>query len=156
MLKPLENRVVLRVKEEEEKSMGGIVLTSASQEKPQTAEVVAVGEGKTNHHGTLISPLVKVGDTVIFEKFAEFVISFLATCLFHMREGLDQSGQGRKRIITLTIKRFKTSHRLTGLGTVQTSLQGLKKFLHIPKFRCINLLRLIGFCKSPQLVLTLR
>ena len=57
MLKPLENRVVLRVKEEEEKSMGGIVLTSASQEKPQTAEVVAVGEGKTNHHGTLISPL---------------------------------------------------------------------------------------------------
>ena len=69
MLKPLENRVVLRVKEEEEKSMGGIVLTSASQEKPQTAEVVAVGEGKTNHHGTLISPLVKVGDTVIFEKF---------------------------------------------------------------------------------------
>ena len=70
MLKPLENRLVLRVKEEEEKSMGGIVLTSASQEKPQTAEVVAVGEGKTNHHGTLISPLVKIGDTVIFEKFA--------------------------------------------------------------------------------------
>lgn len=45
MLKPLENRVVLR-KRRRGKSMGGIVLTSASQEKPQTAEVVAVGEGK--------------------------------------------------------------------------------------------------------------
>lgn len=51
--------------------MGGIVLTSASQEKPQTAEVVAVGEGKTNHHGTLISPLVKVGDTVILKNLLE-------------------------------------------------------------------------------------
>ena len=58
--------------------MGGIVLTSASQEKPQTAEVVAVGEGKTNHHGTLISPLVKVGDTVIFEKFAGTTVKIIA------------------------------------------------------------------------------
>ena len=70
MLKPLENRVVLRVKQEEEKSIGGIVLTSASQEKPQTAEVVAVGAGKTTHHGAVIKPLVAVGDLVIFEKFA--------------------------------------------------------------------------------------
>lgn len=70
MLKPLENRIVLRVTKEEEKSVGGIVLTSASQEKPQTAEVVAVGPGKTTNHGTLIAPVVKVGDLVIFEKFA--------------------------------------------------------------------------------------
>lgn len=70
MLKPLENRVLLRVKQEEEKSIGGIVLASAAQEKPQTAEVVAVGPGKTTNHGILIAPTVKVGDTVIFEKFA--------------------------------------------------------------------------------------
>ena len=43
MLKPLADRVVLRIKEEEEKSLGGIVLASAAQEKPQVAEVVAVG-----------------------------------------------------------------------------------------------------------------
>ncbi|PCR99754.1 co-chaperone GroES [Lactococcus fujiensis] len=74
MLKPLEDRVVLRVKQEEEKSIGGIVLASAAQEKPQTAEVVAVGPGKTTHQGTLIAPTVKPGDTVIFEKFAGTVV----------------------------------------------------------------------------------
>ncbi|ETD05279.1 hypothetical protein N568_0102990 [Lactococcus garvieae TRF1] len=46
MLKPLADRVVLRIKEEEEKSLGGIVLASAAQEKPQVAEVVAVGQVK--------------------------------------------------------------------------------------------------------------
>ena len=70
MLKPLENRVVLRVKAEEEKSVGGIVLASAAQEKPQTAEVIAVGPGKRSNHGALIEPTVKPGDIVIFEKFA--------------------------------------------------------------------------------------
>ncbi|MGM9885700.1 MAG: co-chaperone GroES [Lactococcus sp.] len=70
MLKPLEDRVVLRVKQEEEKTIGGIVLASAAQEKPQTAEVVAVGPGKTNNHGTRVEPTVQVGDIVIFEKFA--------------------------------------------------------------------------------------
>lgn len=70
MLKPLADRVVLRVKEEEEKSIGGIVLASAAQDKPQTAVVVAVGPGKTTSEGTLIAPTVKVGDSVVFEKFA--------------------------------------------------------------------------------------
>ena len=46
MLKPLENRVDLRVKEEEEKSMGGIVLTSASQEKPQQLKLLPSVKGK--------------------------------------------------------------------------------------------------------------
>jgi len=70
MLKPLGNRIVLRVKNEEEKTTGGIVLTSNAQDTPQTAEVVAVGDGKTTQHGELITPSVKVGNTVIFEKFA--------------------------------------------------------------------------------------
>lgn len=70
MLKPLEDRVVLRVKVEEEKTVGGIVLASSAQEKPQTATVVAVGPGKTTPHGNLIAPVLKVGDTVIFEKFS--------------------------------------------------------------------------------------
>jgi len=70
MLKPLDNRVVLRVTKEEEKTQGGLVLASAAQEKPQTAEVLAVGPGRTTNHGKLIEPSLKVGDKVIFEKFA--------------------------------------------------------------------------------------
>ncbi|MDD3016769.1 co-chaperone GroES [Pseudolactococcus chungangensis] len=70
MLKPLGDRIVLRVKKEEEKSVGGIVLTTSAKEKPSTAEVIAVGEGRHTHHGKVIEPGVKVGDIVVFEKFA--------------------------------------------------------------------------------------
>lgn len=76
MLKPLADRIVLRVKQEEEKSVGGIVLASAAQEKPQTAEVVAVGSGKITHHGKVIEPTVKVGDTVIFEQYSGSAVKF--------------------------------------------------------------------------------
>ncbi|WP_303971870.1 co-chaperone GroES [Streptococcus merionis] len=69
MLKPLNDRVVLKVVEEAEKTVGGFVLASASQEKPQVAEVVAVGPGKFSH-GNRIEPAVAVGDRVVFEKFA--------------------------------------------------------------------------------------
>jgi chaperonin GroES len=69
MLKPLADRVVLRVKEEEEKTVGGIVLASAAQEKPRTAEVVAVGPGKRNDEGKLIPLDVKVGDVVVFAEY---------------------------------------------------------------------------------------
>lgn len=70
MLKPLGDRIVLRVKKEEEKNIGGIVLASAAQEKPQVAEVVAVGAGSRTLNGDLVEPTVKVGDEVFFEKFA--------------------------------------------------------------------------------------
>jgi chaperonin GroES len=70
MLKPLGDRIVLRVKKEEEKSIGGIVLATNAQEKPSTAEVVAVGEGKRTHRGDLLAPSVAIGDLVVFEKFA--------------------------------------------------------------------------------------
>lgn len=69
MLKPLRDRVVLKVQEEQEKTIGGFVLAGASQEKSQVAEVVAVGPGKFCH-GQVIEPSVKVGDRVIFDKFA--------------------------------------------------------------------------------------
>ncbi|URZ87067.1 co-chaperone GroES [Floricoccus penangensis] len=70
MLKPLGDRIVLRVKKEEEKNIGGIVLASSAQEKPQVAEVVAVGAGSRTLNGDLVEPSVKVGDKVFFEKFA--------------------------------------------------------------------------------------
>ena len=70
MLKPFGDRIEKKKKKEEEKSVGGIVLTTSAQEKPSTAEVVAVGEGRHTHHGKVIERGVKVGDLVIFEKFA--------------------------------------------------------------------------------------
>ncbi|MDN6030139.1 MAG: co-chaperone GroES [Lactococcus plantarum] len=87
MLKPLGDRIVLRVKKEEEKSIGGIVLTSSAQEKPSTAEVIAVGEGKRTHHGDVIAPSVKVGDIVVFEKFAGSEIKDGSDDVLIVREG---------------------------------------------------------------------
>ncbi|GFH41010.1 co-chaperone GroES [Pseudolactococcus insecticola] len=87
MLKPLGDRIVLRVKKEEEKSVGGIVLATSAQEKPSTAEVVAVGEGARSHHGQVIAPAVAVGDVVVFEKFAGTEIKDGSDELLIVREG---------------------------------------------------------------------
>lgn len=68
-IKPLSNRVVLKNLEAEETTKGGIILTSAAKEKPEVAEVVAVGEGEKNEDGKLIPMTVKVGNKVIIAKY---------------------------------------------------------------------------------------
>ena len=68
-LNPLSNRVVIKFLEAEEKSVGGIILTAAAQEKPQIAEVISVGPGKVED-GVLVPMTVKVGDKVIASKYA--------------------------------------------------------------------------------------
>ena len=68
-LRPIGDRVVLKQLEAEETTKGGIILTSKSQEKPQEAEVVAVGPGK-NEEGDVVQMQVSVGDKVIFSKYA--------------------------------------------------------------------------------------
>ena len=70
MLKPLGDRVILEVTQEEEKTVGGLVLASAAKEKPQTAKVVAVGEGNVLENGQKSPMAVAVGDMVMFEKYA--------------------------------------------------------------------------------------
>ena len=70
MLKPLGDRVVIRVAKEEEKTVGGIVIASVAKEKPQTGEVIAVGEGRVLENGTKVPMEVKIGDTVMFEKYS--------------------------------------------------------------------------------------
>ncbi|KRK99921.1 chaperonin GroES [Secundilactobacillus odoratitofui DSM 19909 = JCM 15043] len=70
MLKPLGDRVILQAQEEEETTVGGIVLASNAQEKPQTAKVVAVGNGRVLDNGEKVAPSVKEGDTVLFDKYA--------------------------------------------------------------------------------------
>ena len=68
-LVPLADRVVLKQSTPEEKTKSGIILTSQTQEKPQHAEVVAVGPGGLVD-GKEVTMHVKVGDVVIFSKYA--------------------------------------------------------------------------------------
>jgi chaperonin GroES len=69
MIKPLEDRILVKMKEGEETTKSGIILTSNSQEKPQIAEVVEVGPGK-KIDGKLEPVCVKKGDKVIVSKYA--------------------------------------------------------------------------------------
>lgn len=68
-LKPLGDRVVIQVKEEQETTASGIVLPGSAQEKPQEAKVVAVGSGELVD-GKKVELEVKVGDTVIYSKYS--------------------------------------------------------------------------------------
>ncbi|MCD8364603.1 MAG: co-chaperone GroES [Clostridiales bacterium] len=68
-LVPLCDRVVLKQLEAEETTKSGIILTSSSQEKPQEAEVIAVGPGGLVD-GKQVEMLVKEGDKVIYSKYA--------------------------------------------------------------------------------------
>ena len=69
MLKPLGDRVVLKI-EEKEQTVGGFVLAGSAQEKTKTAKVVAIGQGVRTLSGELIAPSVKVGDQVLVEAHA--------------------------------------------------------------------------------------
>jgi chaperonin GroES len=68
-IRPLGDRVVIKKLEAEEKTKSGIVLTGTAKEKPQEAEVVAVGPGKVED-GNLIKMEVKVGDKVLYSKYS--------------------------------------------------------------------------------------
>ena len=70
MLKTLGERVIIRVLEQEEKTIGGIVLPDTAKEKPTEGEIVAVGPGKRQDDGSYTALDVKAGDKVIFSKYA--------------------------------------------------------------------------------------
>lgn len=69
-IRPLHDRVVVRRKEEEQMTAGGIVLPGSAKEKPNQGEVVAVGTGRVLDNGESRPVDVKVGDTVVFGKYA--------------------------------------------------------------------------------------
>jgi chaperonin GroES len=70
-IQPLADRVVVKPQDKEERTRGGIYLPdTASQEKPQEGTVMAVGDGKLNDQGQRTPIGVKVGDTVLFAKYA--------------------------------------------------------------------------------------
>lgn len=70
MLKPLADRVLIKVVEAEEKTKGGIFLPDTAQKKSQKGEVLAVGSGKVADNGTRIPMELKAGDHVLFAKYA--------------------------------------------------------------------------------------
>jgi chaperonin GroES len=69
-LKPLSDRIIIKVLEAEEKTPSGIVLPDKAKEKPQEGEVKAVGPGKVLDNGTRLEMDVKVGDKVLFSRYA--------------------------------------------------------------------------------------
>ena len=76
MLKPLGDRVVIRVLEQEEKTASGIFLPDTAKEKPSKGEVIAVGPGKVQDDGKRVALDVKVGDKIIFSKYAGTEVKF--------------------------------------------------------------------------------
>ncbi len=69
-IKPLGDRVLIKALEREEKTKSGIVLPDTAKEKPQEGKVLAVGSGKLLENGTKVALEVKVGQKVIFSKYA--------------------------------------------------------------------------------------
>jgi len=75
-MKPLGDRVVIKVLPQEEKLASGIVLPGNAKEKPQEGEIVAVGPGRVLDNGQRVTPEVKVGDIVIYSKYAGTEVKF--------------------------------------------------------------------------------
>jgi chaperonin GroES len=69
-IRPLQDRLVVRRVQEEETSKGGIIIPDTAKEKPIEGEVIAVGKGKVNEKGQQRPLDVKVGDRVLFGKYA--------------------------------------------------------------------------------------
>ena len=85
-VRPLHDRVIVRRLDEEEKSAGGIILPDSAKEKPVQGKVLAVGNGKILDNGDIRALDVKVGDTVIFSKYAGTEIKLDSEEVLMMRE----------------------------------------------------------------------
>ncbi|MFO0623423.1 MAG: co-chaperone GroES [Polyangia bacterium] len=75
-IRPLHDRVLLKRKNEEERTAGGLYIPDSAKEKATQAIVVAVGKGRVLDDGSIAAPKVKPGDTVLFGKYAGTEIKF--------------------------------------------------------------------------------
>mgnify|MGYP001558959744 CR=1 FL=1 len=69
-IRPLQDRILVKRLTSEEKTAGGIIIPDNAKEKPMEGEVIAIGNGKRMDDGTLVKPDLKVGDTILFSKYA--------------------------------------------------------------------------------------
>jgi len=85
-IRPLQDRVIVRRLDSEQKTAGGIIIPDTAQEKPQEGEVVAVGPGARDDSGKLIKPDVKKGDKVLFGKWSGTEVKIEGEDLLIMKE----------------------------------------------------------------------
>jgi chaperonin GroES len=85
-LRPLNDRVVVKRMEEEQKTAGGIIIPDTAKEKPIQGEVIAVGNGKVMEDGTRKALDIKKGDRVLFGKYAGTEITLEGQEVLIMRE----------------------------------------------------------------------
>ena len=85
-IRPLQDRIIVKQLEEEDKSAGGIIIPDTAKEKPHQGKVMAVGNGKVMEDGKIRKLDVKVGDRVLFEKFAGATVKIEGEDYMIMRE----------------------------------------------------------------------
>ena len=85
-IRPLHDRVLVKRTEQEEQVRGGIIIPDSAKEKPQQAEVVAVGPGKTRDDGSRSAMDVSVGDTILIGKYSGSEIRIDGDDLVILRE----------------------------------------------------------------------
>ena len=85
-VKPLYDRILARRSEEKEQARGGIIIPDSAKEKPQQAEILAVGKGKRLEDGTIVELDVKAGDKVLIGKYSGTDISVEDEDLIILRE----------------------------------------------------------------------
>ncbi len=85
-IRPLQDRVMVKRLEEEQKTAGGIIIPDTAKEKPQKGEIIAAGPGKRQEDGKLVPLDVKAGDKVLFSKYAGTEIKVEGDELLIMRE----------------------------------------------------------------------
>ena len=85
-IRPLQDRVIVKRVDEEEKTKGGIIIPDTAKEKPQEGKVVAVGKGKVDDDGKVRPLDVKAGDRILFGKYAGTEIKIDGEDLLIMKE----------------------------------------------------------------------
>jgi chaperonin GroES len=85
-LRPLSDRILVKRVDGEEKTKGGIIIPDSAKEKPLEGEVVAVGPGRTFDNGQVKNMTVKMGDHVLFAKYAETEVKLDGASFLLLRE----------------------------------------------------------------------
>ena len=85
-IRPLNDRLLVKRLQEEERTAGGIIIPDSAKEKPAEGEVVAVGPGKLNDKGERIALQVKAGDKVLFSKYGGTDVKLNGEDFLIMRE----------------------------------------------------------------------
>ncbi|MEN6475205.1 MAG: co-chaperone GroES [Syntrophaceae bacterium] len=85
-IRPLQDRILVKRVEEEERTKGGIIIPDTAKEKPQMGQVIAAGNGKKTEDGKVIPMDVKKGDKVLFSKYSGTEVKVEGEELLIMRE----------------------------------------------------------------------